>query len=70
MKLSKKELFVLSSFIEYTTLEQKVSPLNIEGMKVMSKLYSKIGANLLNINAKDIYQGCEDNLLKTVKYSK
>ena len=53
MKLSKKELFVLSSFIEYTTLEQKVSPLNIEGMKVMSKLYSKIGANLLNINAKN-----------------
>ena len=70
MKLTKKELFVLSSFIEYTTLQQEQSPLNIDGIKLMAKIYSKIGANLLNINAKDIYQGCEENLLKTVKYSK
>tara|TARA_R110002167_G_scaffold158919_1_gene354366 strand:- start:1324 stop:1536 length:213 start_codon:yes stop_codon:yes gene_type:complete len=70
MKLSKTELFVLSSFIEYTTLKQDKSPLNKDGIKIMAKIYSKIGANLLGINEKDIYQGCEENLLKTINYSK
>tara|TARA_R110000850_G_scaffold259914_1_gene387069 strand:+ start:393 stop:605 length:213 start_codon:yes stop_codon:yes gene_type:complete len=70
MKLSKTELFVLSSFIEYTTLQQEQSPLNKDGIKLMAKIYSKIGSNLLNINAKDIYKACEENLLKTIKYSK
>jgi hypothetical protein len=70
MELTKTELFVLSSFIEYTTFEQEKSPLNIDGIKLMAKLQSKISANLLNINAKDIYPICEERLLKTVKYSK
>jgi len=70
MVLSKKEVFVLSCLFDYITFKQEKCSLNIDGIKLLAKINSKIGAELLGVNAKDIYKNCEESLLKTINYTK
>tara|TARA_B110000977_G_scaffold191193_1_gene262975 strand:+ start:1228 stop:1440 length:213 start_codon:yes stop_codon:yes gene_type:complete len=70
MVLSKKEVFVLSCLFDYINFKQEKCSLNIDGIKLLAKINSKIGAELLDVNAKDIYKNCEESLLKTINYTK
>lgn len=70
MKLSKLDMFVLGSFIEYTSMNQDVCQLNEKGVKRLADIQARMSANLLNINAKDIRPSCEERLFKHLKYSK
>jgi|TARA_R110000787_G_scaffold198882_1_gene309940 hypothetical protein len=70
MVLSKKEVFVLSCLFDYINFKQEKCSLNIDGIKLLAKINSKIGAELLGVNAKDIYKNCEESLLKTINYTK